>query len=300
MFTFFKKKNADEVVKTGRDSSISSSELVDNPHKSTQEEEITTALSVHPNWTLPKEKEYVFRFLNNDLPPLKPNQISLSGVELEQDESGIHVTAFLRNSLSKGIKLEKVELLLLDTDQTVIARKEFNLEELGEIPGESSRPWMFIFENETIVKTDIPSQGWSLAFNVSSLQPHRLDLDQNWDDSLPQEEKDKLEKVVEGLPELKPREFNLMGIQAKFMENGELATTILFRNGNPKSVQVQQLPLEVIDANQEVVARGSFILDQFEVKANTTKPWTFIFPADMITNTQPDLSKWAVRPITSS
>lgn len=300
MFTFFKKKSADEVVKTGGDSSISSNELVDDTHLTTQDEEITTSLSIHPNWNLPKEKEYVFRFLNNDLHPLKPNQISLSGVELGQDEKGIQVTAFLRNSLSKGIKLEKVELLLLDVDQTVLARKEFNLEELGEIPGESSRPWMFIFEKETIVKTAVPSEGWSLAFNVSSLQPHRLDLDQKWDDSLPQEEKNKLETVVASLPELKPREFNLMGIQAKFMDNGELATTILFRNGNPKSVQVQQLPLEVIDANQEVVARGSFVLEQFEVKANTSKPWTFIFPADMVTKTDADLSKWAVRPIKSS
>jgi accessory Sec system S-layer assembly protein len=300
MFTFFKKKSADEVVKTGGDSSISSNELVDDTHNSTLKEEITTSLSIHPNWNLPKEKEYVFRFLNNDLNPLKPNQISLSGVELGQDDNGIQVTAFLRNSLSKGIKLEKAELLLLDSDQMVIARKEFNLAELGKIPGESSRPWMFIFENKTIVKTEIPTEGWSLAFNVSSLQPHRLDLDQKWNDSLPTEEKDKLEKVVESLPELKPREFNLMGIQAKFMENGELATTILFRNGSPKSVQIQQLPLEVIDANKEVVARGSFTLEKFEVKANTSKPWTFIFPVDMVSKTNPDLSKWAVRPIQSS
>lgn len=299
MFTFFKKKSADEVVKTGGDSSISSNELVDTTQTATPEEEITTSLSIHPDWNLPKEKEYVFRFLNNDLQPLKPNQISLSGVELGEDDNGIQVTAFLRNSLPKGIKLEKVELLLLDRDQTLLARKEFNLAELGEIPGESSRPWMFIFENEAVVKNEIPPEGWSLAFNVSSLQPHKLDLDEKWEDSLPQEEKDKLEKVVESLPELKPREFNLMGIQAKFMDNGELATTILFRNGNPKSVQVQQLPLEVIDANQEVVARGSFILDQFEVKANTSKPWTFIFPMDMVTKSVPDLSKWVVRPIQS-
>jgi accessory Sec system S-layer assembly protein len=297
MFSFFKKKKAEEVVKTGGDKSISSEELIHDTSQSTQEEEIETELSIHPNWNLPKEKEYVFRFLNNDLQPLKPNQISLAGVEVDKEEDAIHVTAFLRNSLSKVIKLEKAELLLLDKDETVIASKEFDLGDLGEIPGNSSRPWMFIFEKETIVTNDTSLQeGWSLAFNVSSLRPHRLDLERTWEESLPEVEKAKLEQIVERLPGLKPKEFNIIGLQAK-MENGDLYTTILFRNGNPRAVQVEKLPLEVIDSQNTVVARAAFVLDNFEVKANTTKPWTFIFSKDSIKKEDPDLSKWVVRPI---
>ena len=300
MFPFFKKKNADEIVKTGIDTTISSDELIEGSQDTVEEEAVTTDLSLHPNWKLPKEKEYVFRFLNNDLTPLKPNQISLAGVDLTQENTSINVTAFLRNSISKAIKIEKVEILLLDEAKSILARKEFDLGELGEIPPKSSRPWMFTFEKDTVLKNEIPSDGWSLAFNISSAQPHRLDLEQSWQDSLPLEEKEKLEKLVSTLPKLKSKEFNLMPIQTQMKEDGEITTTILFRNGNPKSIKIKNLPLEVIDANKDIVARGAFQMDDFEIKANTSKPWTFIFPVNMVTKTKPDLTKWAVRPIQSS
>ncbi|MFL8936293.1 accessory Sec system S-layer assembly protein [Rossellomorea oryzaecorticis] len=300
MFSFFKKKNADEVVKTGGDKSISSQELIQDTLQTNDNEDVHTELSIHPAWNLPKEKEYVFRFLNNDLHQLKPNQISLAGVEVEHEGDALHVTAFLRNSLSKAIKLERAELLLLDKDETVIASKEFDLSELGEMPGLSSRPWMFIFEKESIINSvPLLEEGWSLAFNVSSLRPHSLDLEKTWEESLPEEEKAKLRKIVEDLPPLKPKEFNILGLQAKTMDTGDLYTTILFRNGNPRAVQVEQLPLEVIDSQNTIVARAAFQLDNFEIKANTTKPWTFVFSKDSIIQENPDLTKWAVRPIQS-
>jgi accessory Sec system S-layer assembly protein len=297
MFNFFKKKDLNDIQKTGADSSISSNELVDNDNDQTTLTEIETELSFHPSWNLPKEKEYVFRFLNNDLSPLKDNQISLSGVDIEKDESGFHVTAFLRNSLSKKIKIEAAELLLLDNEKNLLARKEFDLGELGEIPAASSRPWMFIFEKDTIVKDELPSDGWSLAFNISAMVPNQLDLDESWEMSLPQEEKEKLNQLVKGLPKLKAREFNLMGIHSEYRENGTLAATILFRNGRPKPLELKQIALELLDADQDIVAQGSFQLDALKIKANTSKPWTFIFPEELIQKETPDLSRWVIRPV---
>jgi accessory Sec system S-layer assembly protein len=297
MFNFFKKKDLNDIKKTGADSSISSNELVDNDYEQTTQTEIETELSFHPSWNLAKEKEYVFRFLNNELSPLKENQISLSGVDIEKDESGFQVTAFLRNSLSKKIKIETAELLLLDNEKNLLARKEFDLGELGEIPTASSRPWMFIFEADTILKDELPSDGWSLAFNIGAMMPNKLDLDESWEMSLPQEEKEKLNQLVKGLPKLKAREFNLMGIHSEYRENGTLAATILFRNGRPKPLELKQIALELLDADQDIVAQGSFQLEALKIKANTSKPWTFIFPEELIQKETPDLSRWVIRPI---
>ncbi|MDX8343186.1 accessory Sec system S-layer assembly protein [Rossellomorea sp. YZS02] len=297
MFPFFKKKNGDEVIKTGKDTTISSAELIGDSQDIPEEDTVSTELSFHPKWKLSKEKEYVFRFLNNDLTPLKPNQISLAGVDLTQEDNSINVTAFLRNSLSKAIKIEKVEIILLDETKTILARKEFDLGELDEIPPKSSRPWMFIFEKETWETDEIPNEGWSLAFNIGSAQPHRLDLEQSWQDSLPAEEKEKLEKLVSTLPKLKKKEFNLMPIQTRMLEDGKITSTVLFRNGNPTSIKIKHLPLELVDGDQDIIAKGAFPMEDFEIKANTSKPWTFIFPAEMVNKQEPNFSKCIVRPI---
>ena len=63
-----------------------------------------------------------------------------------------------------------------------------------------------------------------------------------------------------------------------------------------KNIQIQQLPLTVEDATGEIIAQGGFKLEDFEVKANTSKPWTFIFPKSLVTKEQPDLSTWKVQP----
>ena len=64
--------------------------------------------------------------------------------------------------------------------------------------------------------------------------------------------------------------------------NGPLHTTLLIRNGSEKNMKLEQLPLIVEDASGEVIAKGGFQFDNLEVKANTSKPWTFIFPKELL------------------
>jgi accessory Sec system S-layer assembly protein len=293
MFSFFKRNKKDKIEKQGNDSVISSKELIDE-EGSVEEQEVYTELSLPSSMNIPQESQYVLRFLNNELPPLKPNQISLAGIELRPEENKLIVSAFVRNSLAKGIRLAETALLLIGPNGEHLARKVFNLADLGEIPAKSSRPWHFVFEQSDLLAEQIPSQGWKLAFEIKSLTKHSLDLHETWEKALPQEEKEKLEKMVEGLPALKAGEVNFLGLQAKENDNGGLSITVLIRNGNTKNIQIHQLPLQIEDASGEVIAKGGFTLDNFEVKANTSKPWTFIFPKDLITDDSPDLSKWKV------
>lgn len=293
LFSFFNK------TKKGTDSTIQSNELIQDDSNVTSETSVETTLSYHPEWDVPKEQQYVFSFLSNELPPLKPNQISLSGIEIDDNgPSGEWlVKAFFRSSLSKPITLGKVELILLSDTDNVLAAKEFDLAALGEIPAYSDRPWAFEFEKETQTVSEMPSEGWKLAFNVQSLVPHQLDLHQAWEEALSETQKEALSKLVSTLPSLKDREVNFSGFQVVPQENGDLAVSLFIRNGHSRHINLEQLPLEVLDANEEIVARGSFTLDNLEVKANTSKPWTFIFPSLMITKTNPDLSRWAVKVI---
>ncbi len=295
MLSFFRKKNT-QVETEGTESTVAADEILNEKDENVDADtEIFTELSFHPSWSLSAEDGYVYRFLNNELSPLKPNQISLSGVELHEEDGKLIAVAFVRNSLSKAITFQNVALLLLDNDKQVIARQEFNLSEIGELPGRSSRPWEFIFPKNSIVKQGYSTEGWSIAFEIKP--KHKLDLEESWNSSLSTEDKAKLEKLVDELTPPKHGEVNFMGLQANQRENGDLHVTVLIRNGSPKSISIQQLPLQVFDADGEIVAKGGFQLDNLQVVANTTKPWTFIFPASLVLKENIDLSTWKVATI---
>ncbi|WOV88315.1 accessory Sec system S-layer assembly protein [Sporosarcina oncorhynchi] len=292
LFSMFKKTE-----KTGADSTISSDEILEGSAQSEGTEEVETTLSLHPQWALSQEQEYVFRFLSNELEPLKPNQISLSGIDIDVEPANGSwlVKSFFRSSLEQAITVGSVELMLLDDEGKTIASQEFDLNELGEIPARSARPWVFVFTKENIFAEEPPAENWKLAFNVQSMVPHKLELEQAWEDGLSTEQKDALAKAVEGMPKLKPREVNFAGFQVKTQDDGSIAASIFIRNGHSKQINIEKLPLELIDATGEMVAKGSFDLAPLSVKANTSKPWTFIYPKEMVQKEEPDFSRWTIR-----
>lgn len=292
LFSFFKKAE-----KTGTESTVDSKELVEGTGEATGSEDIETALSLHPQWNVPQEQEYVFRFLANELEPLKPNQISLSGIDIDVDPATENwlVKAFFRSSLDQQISIGPVELMLLDEEGKTLASAEFDLSELGDIPARSARPWVFPFTKENVFAEEPPKENWKLAFNVQSMVPHSLELDAAWEKELGEEQKKALAEIVEGLPKLKPREINISGFQIKEDDNGGISASVFIRNGHSKTVNLEQLPLELIDATNDLIATGSFKLNPLSVSANTTKPWTFTYPKELIQKESPDFSRWTIR-----
>ncbi|MCG1027062.1 accessory Sec system S-layer assembly protein [Virgibacillus halodenitrificans] len=258
-------------------------------------EEIETEISIPEEWNLTDEERYVYAFHNSQSPNLKVNQISIYGMELTDTGEGYKVTGLIRSTVTQPIQFGSTTILLLDESQEPIARKEFDLSILGTLPEKSARPWTFIFDKNDILKEKTQSNSWSLAFEIK--KPHQLDLEDSWEKSIADQTRSSLEKLVQNAPDLKPGEVNFMGIEAKKQENGDLAVTILIRNGADKNIQLEQIPLGIKDANETEVARGSFKMENFTVKANTSKPWTFIFPASMVTTEEFDLTKWKAFPL---
>lgn len=293
IFSFFNKTD-----KTGKNSTVSSTELGEvSDTDSLKTKEVIPVLSISQDWEISKEQEYVLKFLSNDLPPLQANQLSLAGIDIEADPytGDWNIQAFLRSSLGRPITMEKAELVLLDATKETIASQEFDLSELGSIPPLSNRPWIFKFKKDTIQAAELPAADWSLAFNVQSLVPHALDLDASWEEALTADQKASLVDLVKNLPKLKPQELNLTGFKTSYSEDGNLAVSIFIRNGYSKQIELEKLPLEILDATGSSIVKGSFKLAPLAVKANTTKPWTFIFPKETLQASNPDLSRWTAR-----
>ncbi|MBT2687189.1 accessory Sec system S-layer assembly protein [Bacillus sp. ISL-47] len=293
MLSIFRKKNK-EIKKSGKDNTIEAKELMD-VKESADVKEVKTALFIHPGWTLPAEQQYVFRFLHNELMPLQPNQISIAGVDLANTPNGIEVTAFVRNSLQKKVSFGETTLLLLDEEQSLIARQSFDLSELGEIPAESSMPWVFRFPANTIKQEIIKDSNWTLAFELA--KPHTLDLHESWEKALSAEEKEGLRKLVASAGKPKDGEVNFMGIKINHNPGENLSVTLMIRNGTKQDIHLHQIPLAAKDSSNEVFAQGVFKLEDFTVKANTSKPWTFIFPSSFIKKNDIDLTAWSIEVI---
>ncbi|MED1672551.1 accessory Sec system S-layer assembly protein [Pallidibacillus thermolactis] len=296
MFKFFTNKTKQNLKKDGLDNTVDSIDILSNRPDTPQQgsnKEVYTKIYYHPSWNIDQEQRYVLNFLNNDLAPLKPNQLSLSGIKLLQTPKGLVVTAFVRSSLQKAVTFRELPLILLDDKKETIAKHVFDGNELGKIPAESSMPWQFNFPKESLKKQNFSLENWTLAFNLSYTK-HRLDLEETWEKRLTKEEKEKLHQIVEQLPKLKKNELNFTGLQAKLAENGDFHVTVFLRNGSEKDIKLEKIPLQVTDATGDVVAEGGFSMGNFMIKANTTKPWTFIFPASLIKKDNIDLSSWTV------
>jgi len=297
MFNFFNHKKHQPDV-TYDENAVNAEELGVSGEAS-EEETVYPELSFHPDWKLEQEDEYVYRFWNKELPPLKPNQFSIHGVDLKLMNGTLVVEAFVRNSLSRSINLKTMTILLLDQQGFPVARKWFDLKKVGTVPAKSSRPWTFTFEQQHRVTSDNNPlvQGWKLVIEPSQKhRRHSLDLEESLEQSLPAGEEEKLERYVESLQPPKPGEINFVSLKAEQKE-GALHVALLIRNGSDRSINLPHLPLQVEDATGEVVAKGAFKLKHVEVKGNTSKPWTFVFPESMILSEKIDLSRWKAYPI---
>jgi len=294
IFSIFSKQNK-KIKKTGEDFSISNGEMVDE-----NETKVDTSLSFHPTWNVEKEQEYVYRFLNNDLSPLSPNQLSLAGVDIKADEKkgDLHVTAFVRNSINKTIKLGETELILMDENNETIAKKSFNLTDIGELPPKSSRPWIFIFEQKHRISEEVPNENWKLAFLIKGeSKEHKLDVETSWVEAFSLEQMESLEKIFNQLPPLKKNQLNISALNQHTDSEGKLHVDVFIRNTYEKEISLEQIPLQVLDKNGTIVSQGSFKLGGLKIKPNTTKPWRFIFPANMVLDDyqKENMSKWVVR-----
>lgn len=283
-------------LKKGKNTTVSSQELLAQSDEVVTEETISPKLSFHPDWDLSQEEKYVYNFSNFELDPLLPNQVSLSGMDIEYKNDMYTVVAFVRHTLDRTITLGESTLLILNGEGKAIARQKFDLHALGELPPCSSRPHVFVFEEESVLEAPVEEiKDWSIAFEIKKELQHELILHPSWEEQVSEQGKEHLQKIFEQVGMPNNGEVNFVGFQIKTQDNGNLAISVMIRNGNDRDITIEKLPLEVIDSEMNIVAKGGFTLEDFTMRAQSTTPWTFIFPKELVLLENPNLERWAVR-----
>ncbi|RNB92666.1 accessory Sec system S-layer assembly protein [Brevibacillus fluminis] len=101
--------------------------------------------------------------LARNLPPLQPNEVNVQSVQLSLDEEGAYRALLLiRNGSEQALNFEKIPLSLHDAAGDIIAQGLFELGSLTVNP-HTSKPWLFIFPKESIVKQDADISRWKTA-----------------------------------------------------------------------------------------------------------------------------------------
>ena len=178
LFSFFKKGD-----KVGLENTIDSKDLSQdlNLTSTAPNRDVKTKLSYHPEWQVPQEQQYIFSFLANELEPLKPNQLSLSSISIETNHSGDwDVRAFFRSSLSQAIELGEIELFILDKEDNRVAAQTFNFKDLGVIPPESARPWVFNFNPTSIEAEEAPAEESNASESITDENIFFQELEKNF------------------------------------------------------------------------------------------------------------------------
>lgn len=256
-------------------------------------------LSLHETWesSLDQSQKYALSFMASELPPLAPGSVSLAGIRIFPHEAGVEVTAFIRNGLSRPIRFERMNLLILIGDNQLFARQSFDLSEVGEIPPFHARPWSFVFEREHFLMRDVFLTNWKLAFELAQKKvvlPQQLELEESWIKALNDQQKQALIQLAKRLPPVAKGEVNVQSVQISSGEDQSLRALLLIRNGSDRALSFEKLPLKLFDARGETVAEGLFELNGLTVNPSTSKPWLFIFPKHTIVHSSPDLSRWKV------
>ncbi|KNB71873.1 accessory Sec system S-layer assembly protein [Brevibacillus reuszeri] len=308
MLSFLKKitgktPTTQEVREQVQEESILSASDTEQSHQEKQEKNagstgIVTTLSLHSSWKakLSQQEQYALSFMAQELAPLEAGNISLAGTSIVPHDAGVEVTAFVRNSTDRPILLREMTLVVLFGDQQLFTRQTFDLGEVGEIPPRSARPWSFVFAREHFLQLDILLTNWKIAFELAQKKmvlPSQLELEESWIKALTDEQKNSLIELAKNLPALKEGEVNFQSMQLHRAEDGAIHVMLLIRNGSAQSLSFEQLPLALYDATGDKVAEGAFQLN-LTVNANTSKPWMFIYPPEMIQKAEPDFSGWKV------
>lgn len=276
-------------------------------NKNTAEEELEEEIEdilpeqdlfIHPSWVnMPQEMRYVYQYEHFELPVMGKGSFGINGISINEVDDKYFVTTFIRNTTDKDYCLDDILIYLVNDKKESLAVMKVNLKkEVGNIPSNSNMPWIFIFDETTRTELELDKNNWNIVFKVPD--PHKLELD-NTQDEFSTELKKQIDEAYKKLSTIQENTINFSGITCDINEECFVTVTTFIRNGYFRDIKLSDIILEVIDANESMICRAQLTLEDLEIPANSSKPWTFVFEPLYIMNPTPDLSTWRIQVGTS-
>lgn len=260
-----------------------------------------TEIDFSADWDIPTQEKYIFQFYHQQLEDLEANQLHVHGVKLYTVDSGIVVTAIIRHSLPKKLRLDQVVLVVKDTEGKEIAKKQFDMQLFGELEPCTARPWNFLFEMEDLVVPyeEIKNEmEFEMAFEYYEkvVKEFELYLDENWSNGLSEDQKDYVHTLVSTLEPLKENEISIVGFH--FHESVDAVNIyIIIRNSFSQGLTIENLPIQLFDAVGDMVCKLGFPIGEFEIASKQARPISLSFSKEVFMKENPDFSSWKIEMI---
>ena len=200
--------------------------------------DIITDLTFPPYFSIDEEKRSYLIEQHSNLPKMKKNQLQLRGIDLSINrKQQIVVTAFIRSTIEKPVRLKRSVIVLLNQELEPIAQTKVDFKKLGILKPNTSLPWTFVFPKNNSIQTEtFKNKSWSLAFKEKI--SHRLDLSDMKEKNTSNNTKVQLENIM--LSSLSSKnELSLIGLSAKRNTNQDLEVFLLIQNGTMKNLEVK-------------------------------------------------------------
>lgn len=258
---------------------------------------VDTKLSIHPEIE-DRLSNFQKECLTDEisaLPPIKEGDVNVSTDYIFDMGDSYEASIFIRNGLVKDINLENVPFMIVDSEGKVLASKIFDLREVGDIPAGTVRPWKIYFSKNEVSLEAQDLRELKIVFDTRIKAEATVKVEyENLPEQVSVKNKEKYTKFLESLPLLRKGQVSISTYDVYKMREGGIAVTIVIRNGSNKTINVEKLPVTIIDAEGEMTASGMFYLKDVSISPYKAKIYNFNFEENEINKADADLSEWKV------
>lgn len=230
----------------------------------------------------------------DDFLSIKENDVNIATVYAYDDKDKIEVKVYFRNGLNRKINFEYVPLIMVNEKGEAVGHKVFDLREMGDIPPCSATPWKLYFEKSSVDMEKFSPQDCKVVFNTQIKAVNYAKLDY---EDFPQTLEDfrfNLEKFLEDLPKIERGQISISKFNIGIEEKGSIIITLVFRNSSDKMVKIDELPVTILDENDNIVASGKFKLDNFTISPMKAKICNMALQAISDIEETASVDKWRI------
>lgn len=260
---------------------------------------VNTYLALTADENILQVKKEVLEDEVKALPSLKAGEIDIKQTYIYLDKDEIEVSGFIRNGTESPISFNAVSLGIMDSSNNLIAQQSFPLGELGVIPPGGARPCHFRFSPENSFIKEFDQKECCIVFQPETNQTNSQTVNQlkllNPPSWMSKEQLTNLERYIAQLPVVLEGEFNIAGLEARFVEGKGIDAVLIFRNGSKEKFNLGKMPLAFIDIEGNELAAGVFELSHITIDGHSAMILNLTFDKSLFTfEGEPDLSAWAV------